>query len=118
MFRYEEHLAREQKMNFRNEQWEKIWMVSPSESIEHIWAKSKAPDKAKHRLGNLVLLPPKLNSTLQDDAPKNKVAAYRKTGLLIAGEVADRIESDGWKLRQIEEREEALLEFAATEWAD
>ena len=37
MFRYEEHLAREQKLNFSNEQWEKIWMVSPSESIEHIW---------------------------------------------------------------------------------
>jgi hypothetical protein len=33
MFRYEEHLAREQKLNFSNEQWEKIWLVSPAESI-------------------------------------------------------------------------------------
>ena len=31
MFRYEEHLTRKQKLNFSNEQWEKIWMVSPSE---------------------------------------------------------------------------------------
>ena len=53
MFRYEEHLAREQKLNFSNEQWEKIWMVSPSESIEHIWAKSQAPDKSRHRLALL-----------------------------------------------------------------
>ena len=118
MFRYEEHLARVQHLNFKNEQWEKIWMVSPAESIEHIWAKSKAPDKQKHRLGNLVLLPPKLNSKLQNDAPKDKVAAYRKTGLLIAGEVADTIESKGWKASSIDDRETALLEWAATEWAD
>ena len=77
MFRYEEHLTRKQKLNFSNEQWEKIWMVSPSESIEHIWAKSRAPDKSRHRLGNLVLLPPKLNSTLQDKSAKDKATYYR-----------------------------------------
>ena len=118
MFRYEEHLTRKQKMNFRNEQWEKIWMVSPSESIEHIWAKSKAPDKYRHRLGNLVLLPPKLNSTLQDKPAKNKAAHYRKTGLLIAGEVADVIDAYRWKSSSIEERKERLIEWAAKEWAD
>ena len=118
MFRYEEHLTRKQKLNFRNEQWEKIWMVSPSESIEHIWAKSKAPDKYRHRLGNLVLLPPKLNSTLQDKPAKNKAAHYRKTGLLIAGEVADVIDASRWKSSSIEERKERLIEWAAKEWAD
>ena len=118
MFRYEEHLTRKEKLNFRNEQWEKIWMVSPSESIEHIWAKSKAPDKYRHRLGNLVLLPPKLNSTLQDKPAKNKAAHYRKTGLLIAGEVADVIDAYRWKSSSIEERKERLIEWAAKEWAD
>ena len=118
MFRYEEHLTRKQKLNFRNEQWEKIWMVSPSESIEHIWAQSKAPDKYRHRLGNLVLLPPKLNSTLQDKSAKYKAVHYRKTGLLIAGEVADIIDTAGWKSSSIEEREERLIEWAAEEWGD
>ena len=118
MFRYEEHLTRKQKLNFSNEQWEKIWMVSPSESIEHIWAKSKAPDKSRHRLGNLVLLPPKLNSALQDTPAKGKAANYRKTGLLIAGEVANVIDHAGWNSRSIKEREERLLEWAAEEWAD
>ena len=118
MFRYEEHLTRKQKLNFRNEQWEKIWMVSPSESIEHIWAQSKAPDKSRHRLGNLVLLPPKLNSTLQDKSAKCKAVHYRKTGLLIAGEVADIIDTAGWKSSSIEEREERLIEWAAEEWGD
>ena len=118
MFRYEEHLAKEQELNFSNEQWEKIWMVSPAESIEHIWAKSKAPEKNKHRLGNLVLLPPKLNSKLNDDSPKDKAEAYRKTGLLIAGQVADMIEGDGWSSKSIENRETALIKWASAEWAD
>ena len=118
MFRYEEHLAREQKLNFGNEQWEKIWMVSPSESIEHIWAKSRAPDETRHRLGNLVLLPPKLNSALQNKPAKDKAAYYRKTGLLIAGEVADVIDTAGWTSRSVKEREERLLEWATEEWAD
>lgn len=118
MFRYEEHLAKEQKLNFTNEQWAKIWMVSPSQSIEHIWASSKAPKKQRHRLGNLVILPPRLNSKLQDINAKKKIEAYRKTGLLTAGEVADMIESRAWNSKAIAEREEGLLAWAASEWAD
>jgi hypothetical protein len=118
MFRHEEYLSAQQNLNFSNEQWEKIWMVSPSDSIEHIISRNKASDKVKHRLGNLLLLPPKLNSTLQDDSPKDKAEAYRKTGLLIAGEVADVIDSDGWSKKSVEERESALLQWASTEWAD
>lgn len=118
MFRYEEHMARRQKLNYSNEQWEKIWMVSASESIEHVWPKSTAPEKYRHRLGNLVLLPPKLNSKLQALSPEKKAAHYRKTGLLIAGEVADRIDAGGWKRKAIEDRENAILEWASDEWAD
>lgn len=118
MFRYEEYLAKQQRLNFSNEQWEKIWMVSPAESIEHIWPQSRAPGKHCHRLGNLVLLPPKLNSTLQDINPKEKTDAYRKTGLLIAGAVADLIETDGWSGAVIDQRENEILEWAAREWAD
>lgn len=118
MFRYEEHLAKKQNLNFSNEQWAKIWMVSPSDSIEHIWAQSKAPEKCVHSLGNLVLLPPKLNSKLKDDPTRKKSLAYRQTGLLIASEVADLIDSGTWNSKSIEARERALLEWAASEWAD
>jgi hypothetical protein len=118
MFRYEEHLAKEQNLNFSNEQWNKIWIVSPAESTEHIWSKSKAPVKPRHRLGNLVLLPPRLNSKLQNLDPKDKAEAYRKTGLLIAGEVADTIESHVWNTKAIAGREERLPTWAASEWAD
>ena len=88
MFRYEEYLAKKEGLNFRNEQWQKIWAESSSKSIEHIWPQSKAPDNVKHTLGNLMLLPPNLNSKLRDKPPKEKREAYRKTGLLIAEEVA------------------------------
>lgn len=118
LFRYEEHLAKCQKMKFSNEQWQKIWMVSPSDSIEHIWPVSKAPVKQANRLGNLVLLPPKLNSKLQASDPVSKAESYRKTGLLIAIDVSEMIETSGWNKGSIEAREESILEWAAEEWAD
>jgi hypothetical protein len=118
MFRFEEHLAKDQGQKFSNEQWEKIWMVSPSESIEHIWPQSSAPAKHMHRLGNLVLLSPRLNSSLQAMPAKDKVTSYRKTGLLIAGAVADTIQTSGWSVQAIEKREEQILKWAAGEWAD
>jgi hypothetical protein len=118
MFRYEEHLCHKMGLNFKNEQWAKVWMVSPSDSIEHIWPKSKAKVNSKHRIGNLVLLSPNLNSKLQDISPKAKADAYRQTGLLIAGEVANTIEASGWNAKSIAAREKVLLEWASAEWAD
>jgi Protein of unknown function (DUF1524) len=117
MFRYEEHLAREQGQNFSNEQWERIWERSAADSIEHIWPQSKAPESQVHRLGNLVLLPPPLNSKLQDRDPREKAEEYTKTGLLIAREVASELDAP-WKRASIDEREEKLLKWAAEEWGE
>jgi hypothetical protein len=69
-------------------------------------------------LGNLVLLTPKLNSKLQDLPPKDKSASYRKTGLQIAVEAADQIDSNGWTARELDTREQAILKWATIEWAD
>ena len=118
MFRYEEFLAQQQNLNYRNEQWNKIWLQSPAQSIEHIWPQSKAPEDIRHTIGNLLLLPPRLNSTLQDRRPKAKAEAYRKTGLLIAEEVAQRLEEGRWTKKAVRNREKALLKWAAKEWAD
>lgn len=65
-----------------------------------------------------MLLPPKLNSKLQNKRPKDKIDAYRKTGLLIASQVAEVIEEDGWTPKTVQEREQAILGWAGTEWAD
>lgn len=94
-------------------------MTSPSDSIEHILPRSKASDKQKHRLGNLVLLPPNLNSRLQAKPPKEKTADYTRTGLLIAGRVASIITTHGsWSSKGIDAWEDELLLWAAKEWAD
>ncbi|HJX70253.1 MAG TPA: HNH endonuclease family protein, partial [Dehalococcoidia bacterium] len=121
--RYEEHLARKAGQNFNNEQWNRIWQSSAADSIEHIrpqsyWASlglEPDPDDV-HRLGNLLILPPKLNSRLGAKAPEEKADEYRKTGLLLAQEVAERLH--GWSFEATKERENALLEWALREWAD
>jgi hypothetical protein len=120
--RYEEYLAQRAGQKFNNEQWNRIWEGSAADSIEHSrpqssWAAASMdpdPDDV-HRLGNLVILPPGLNSKLGAKHPKDKADDYVKTGLLVAQKVADDV--SGWSLG-VEEREKALLEWALQEWAD
>ena len=114
--RYEEHLSREAGQKFENKHWNHIWVEDVSDSIEHIRPQSKGGDYV-HWLGNLVLLPPGLNSKLGNTAPKKKTEAYRDTGMRIALEAAKQVEN-GWKKKDIRCREEELLTWAATEWAD
>ena len=61
------------------------------------------------------LLPPRLNSTLRDDPPKQKAESYKKTGMRIAVESAKQV-SGGWGKKDIKRRDEALLEWASSEW--
>ena len=125
LYKYEEHLTAKAGQNFSNEQWDRIWESSPTNSIEHIrpqswWTKkSSDPDLTQmHRLGNLMMLPPGLNAKLQDKPPKKKTRAYSKTGLLAAQKVSDLIEESGWSLKVMATREDALLKWARLEWAD
>ena len=125
LHRYEEYLTREAEHNFDNEQWIRIWESSAANSIEHIrpqsWWTSKGNEtdsNSMHRLGNLLILPPRLNARLKDKPEKEKADAYRKTGLLIAQEVSERISSEGWTLEAMKERENRMLEWARREWAD
>ena len=124
LYRYEEHLAEQQAQKFRNEQWNRIWRVSAAQSIEHILPQSRGSQEPLenqegvfvHRLGNLLLLSPGLNSALRDREPITKVNDYRKTGLLIAAEIAHTIERSGWGIEQIERREQQLLNWIRTDF--
>jgi hypothetical protein len=135
MFRYEEYLAEGANQPFRNEQWERIWIASPAQSIEHVHPQNPTGDSWKgalgrgrgqkeahvNRLGNLVLLPPGLNSKLGNCAfsdkkkDTDKKREYRKTGLLLLSEVFCK---NKWDKKAIEEREKTLLRFATDAWAD
>ena len=112
MYRYEEDHAHG---NITNEQWERIWEQSAAHSIEHIQPQSSGAAYV-HFLGNLMLLTPGLNSTLNDKEPVQKTTAYRDTGLHAATEVAQTIESVGWGREQVEQREQLLLEWIRQTW--
>ena len=121
--RYEEHLAEQLGQKFDNQQWNRIWQGSAADSIEHILPQSKGSQYSwqngifVHRLGNLLLLPPRLNSELRDKDPKEKADDYRQTGLLIAGDVAEMIrQEEGWSEADIESRENQLLEWIFDEY--
>ena len=116
--RYEEHLAKQRGQTFDNEQWNRIWKVSAANSIEHILPQSRERQYGwqVHRLGNLMLLPPSLNSGLGDKDPKEKVDDYRRTGLLIAAEVADMIQEYGWDEPEIETWENQLIDWIFSEY--
>ena len=125
LFRYEEHLAEQQGQRFDNEQWRRIWEDSPSRSIEHIFPQSKGsqvPLEADqegifvHRLGNLLLLPPGLNSTLGDKDPELKAPCYRQNGFFSARDVAQTIEDQGWGEAQIKEREQRMIKWIREKW--
>lgn len=121
-FRYEEYLAREAGQRFSNAQWNRIWAETPAHSIEHIRPQSRSDEDRVHRLGNLLLLDPGLNSQLQDKPVIEKADAYMKTGFLSARNVAKDVVSQriryDWTYAAMERREKTLLEFALQEWAD
>ena len=116
-FRYEEHLATCSNSNVDNLNWEHVWANNASQSIEHIRPQSEAPEGIRHTLGNLMLLPPNLNSGLSDKPPREKLDSYRRTGFHHANEVAEMLEqSPRWSRKTCKQREKKLLRWAADEW--
>ena len=119
LFRYEEHLTKDSGLRVDNNHWELVWVKNAHLSIEHINPQSTAPDDIVHTLGNLMLLPPGLNSQLRDRPPRQKADAYRKTGFYHAGEVADMLaNARGWGKKKCELRQKKILEWARVEWGD
>ncbi len=125
LFRYEEHLAKQLGQKFDNEQWRRMWEDSPSRSVEHIFPQSKGSQEPLrdsqegiyvHRLGNLLLLPPGLNSKLGNKDPEDKAPCYRQTGLFSAADVARTIDEYGWGADQIKEREQRMITWIREKW--
>ena len=126
LYRYEEHLAKQQRLSLNNAQWKSIWDDSAANSIEHILPQSSGsqeplePDQNGifvHRLGNLMLLPPDDNSSAGDQEPTTKVNVYQRPNLLVVNEVIKTIECEnGWGLEQIEAREKRLIKWISETW--
>ena len=116
LYRYEEHLAEQRGESLPILQWNQIWSESVVNSIEHILPQSKGSEHSwgkgifVHRLGNLLLLPPSINSELGGKDPKAKKDAYHGTRLHLAEDVARTIcAHDGWGEPEIVERENEII---------
>jgi hypothetical protein len=116
-YRYDEHLAAKAGEKINELQWNKIWAQEPAKSIEHIKPQSSGVSYM-HHLGNLMLLPPGVNSKLQDNDPANKAKTYQTSGLLSAIKVASLIKAKKWDKAAVDARAKILIAWARTEWKD
>lgn len=126
LFRYEEYLAEKQGEEISEEIWEKIWSSSPAVTIEHIHPKTyidtwkgkigktqEEIDKVVNCLGNLILLPPGINSKAGQKSFNEKKDIYKTYHLLMMNEI---IEREDWTKKDIEDREIKLLDFIEQTW--
>ena len=127
LYRYEEYLAEVHGEEISEEIWEKIWSSSPAVTIEHIHPKTytniwkgkigetqEQIDKVVNSLGNLVLLPPGINSKAGQKSFDEKKEIYKTYHLLMLNEI---IEKNDWTKEDIVEREFKLLEFIEKTWS-
>ncbi len=128
LYRYEEDLAKEAGREISTEVWTQIWDVSSHTTVEHIHPQTQTPnrywkgklgrgprqvDKHVHRLGNLILLPPDLNSEAGAQPFSKKKEIYKRSDLLMVREIT---EQKDWDRRTIARREDRLLEWAKRTW--
>jgi hypothetical protein len=118
LFRYDEYLASKTGEKLNVGQWNKVWAADPARSIEHIQPQSSEKDYV-HHLGNLTMLPPQINSSLQDKPPKMKAATYKECGLKSTVAVGKAIE-DGtaWNKQTVLKRADEIVKFVREEWSD
>jgi hypothetical protein len=133
LYKYEIYLANTSQEHLNSDIWNRIWMSTPSETLEHIFPQNPdatwtIPQNLKdhvHRIGNLIVLPKGLNSRARNYNFSRKKEVYRNNYLRIMKDVLTKVDLNGveqerneWRIENIEERENILLDWAITEWAD
>jgi hypothetical protein len=133
LYRYEEHLATaadKDKKDYtihEEERWMRIWEATPAATIEHVYPqqpgngwpalKKDQIDRYVNRLGNLILLPPGVNSAALNKSFSKKKTIYQKDpALLPRFVVADVLPKRSWHIREIRERESRLLVWIEQTW--
>ncbi len=131
-FKYEEHLCKVNNGHLNENTWDSIWNNSPIKSIEHIYPqgedtyklqswKNKIRGKIEtirsyvHRLGNLVLLTPSLNSQAGQKSFLEKKEIYKNANLF---QFRDILAKQDWRANDIREREEKIIEWIKQEFDD
>lgn len=126
LFRYEEHLA---GGDVNRDTWNVIWRESASKTIEHVfpqtpsagWTPRYDPAEEKSlisRLGNLAILPQAINSAASNQPFTKKKEIYEEKGALGLRHIKDICKKAEWRREEIAEREELIVRFAKSRWAD
>jgi hypothetical protein len=132
LWNYEEHLAKSAGAGatFDEQERSAIWKLRASDSIEHVhpqnpgpgWAGKMVGDDGEEplerhvgRIGNLLLLPIRLNSEAKARPFAEKKQIYLKHNLRMVKEVTPIAD---WNLGGIIEREAKMAVWAKTRWAD
>jgi Protein of unknown function (DUF1524) len=125
--RYEEHLASQNGGSVSEEIWTQVWHSSTAKTIEHIHPQSPTDkwkskfgvkkgfiEKQAQRLGNLIILPPGVNSSASNKSFLEKKEIYKNhRHLKLVDEI---IVLEDWDQAAMEERENRLIAWAAKEW--
>jgi hypothetical protein len=116
LFRYDEHLAAAAGQQINASEWNKIWATDPAKSIEHV--KPQHTDVSYlHNLGNLVMLPPGVNSSLGGRPPNEKAETYISCGLRATAAVGREIDGGlKWDKAAVTARCGNLEIFVRTHW--
>lgn len=118
LYRYDEYLAKEAGEKINQSAWNKVWQAEPSSSIEHIQPQSSGATYI-HQIGNLTMLPPGINSSLNKRPPKEKFETYIGCGLRATTQVGlDVKEKNNWTEAMIKRRTKKIEDFIRIEWAD
>jgi hypothetical protein len=117
-------LARKQGVVVPENVRREIFHSTAEQSIEHIFPRNvnaqgwdnKIPSEHVDRIGNLLLLPVRLNKQAGDEPFAKKKEVYGKSNVRMARE--EVCKENDWGLEQIEQREQRIMDFAKHRWAD
>jgi Protein of unknown function DUF262/Protein of unknown function (DUF1524) len=122
--RYEEYLAKEYGAVIQSDMWQQIWSASPARTIEHIYPVTPGKGWNRmgfrhgdevHRLGNLMLLPPGVNSAAGNKSFAEKKSIYKKNFIRMMDDV---LAEDDWNKDAMVHREDKMLAWAKQQWDD
>lgn len=127
-WKYEERLSADNGEDIDEATWKKIWAsVSKEKSVEHIYPQKDpngnwkgkgrqnvAADTFVHRIGNLLVLPPGINSKAGTRAFSEKRVIYKTVSGL--HHVKEVMKLQDWNLSALEKRENRLIKFAQQQW--
>jgi len=124
LYNYEKDLAEKNNLLFSQKAWENIWSMNIEDTIEHIypqveslaWRGKVTKRKQFHcnRIGNLILLPRKINSKVSNQGYVAKSIEYKHTDILAAKDIVENYED--WDYTSIEHRTQNLISFANSYW--